>query len=104
MALAAAPAEQAEAMEQLYAGMPDSFLDADQAVDVFVDDDGLIRRLQIATPVCIESVRRHGAVVDDHRRLLRLRRRRLDRGTADCTPMSRSDLGAAGPVADDRVT
>jgi hypothetical protein len=49
-ALAAAPTEQAEAMEQLYAGMPDSFLDAEQTMDVFVDDDGLVRRMQIESP------------------------------------------------------
>ena len=48
-AIAAMPEDQAEALEQMYATLPPSFLDAEQAVDVFVDDDGLVRRMQVAT-------------------------------------------------------
>lgn len=53
--MAAAPDEQADAMEELYADMPDSFLDAEQTLDVFVDADGLVRRMQIATPAVTAS-------------------------------------------------
>lgn len=48
-ALAAMPDEQAQALEQMYATLPPSFLDAEQAVDVFIGDDGLVRRMQVAT-------------------------------------------------------
>ena len=48
-ALAAMPEDQADALEQMYASLPRSFLDTEQAVDVFVDDDGLVRRMQVAT-------------------------------------------------------
>ncbi|HMQ24463.1 MAG TPA: hypothetical protein PKA98_00620 [Acidimicrobiales bacterium] len=48
-AIAAMPEDQADALEQMYATLPRSFLDTEQAVDVFVDDDGLVRRMQVAT-------------------------------------------------------
>jgi hypothetical protein len=48
--LDAAPEEQAEALERLYESLPESYLDATQAVDVFIDDDGLTRRIQVASP------------------------------------------------------
>jgi len=48
-AIAAMPEDQADALEQMYAALPRSFLDTEQAVDVFVDDDGLVRRMQVAT-------------------------------------------------------
>lgn len=48
--LAALPEDQAEALEELYAELPSSYLDAQQQVDVFVDADGLLRRMQLASP------------------------------------------------------
>lgn len=48
--LGALPEEQAEALEELYAELPSSYLDAEQHVDVFIDDDGLLRRMQLASP------------------------------------------------------
>ncbi len=49
-AIDAARGDGAEALDQLFAGMPDSFLDAEQHADVFVDDSGLLRRMQVASP------------------------------------------------------
>lgn len=49
-AIDAARGDGAEALDQLFAGMPDSFLDAEQHADVFVDDGGLLRRMQVASP------------------------------------------------------
>lgn len=48
-AIGAMPAAQADALEQTYAALPPSFLGTEQAVDVFVDGDGLVRRMQVAT-------------------------------------------------------
>lgn len=48
-AIAAMPDEQGEALRQMYDTLPQSFLETEQAVDVFVDDDGLVRRMQVAT-------------------------------------------------------
>ena len=48
-AIAVMPEAQADALEQMYAELPRSFLEAEQAVDVFVDRDGLVRRIQVAT-------------------------------------------------------
>lgn len=49
-AIDAAGGDGAAALDQLFAGMPDSFLDAEQHADVFVDDGGLLRRMQVASP------------------------------------------------------
>lgn len=48
-AISAMPEDQAAALEQMYSTLPQSFLDTRQAVDVFVDGDGLVRRMQVAT-------------------------------------------------------
>ena len=45
-AIVAAPDDR----DDLLLGLPASFLDAEQQVDVFVDEDGLPRRIQVATP------------------------------------------------------
>lgn len=48
-AIEATREDQAAALEEMYAALPPNLLDAEQAVDVFVDDEGLVRRMQVAT-------------------------------------------------------
>lgn len=49
-ALDAAIGDQADTLEDAVGSFSDEMLDAELAVDVFVDDDGLLRRVEIETP------------------------------------------------------
>lgn len=96
-AIAALPEDQADSLEQMYAGLPPSYLDAEQAVDVFVDDDGLVRRMQVeSTSTDVEGVPLPATTtILDY----------FDFGAditveapSDCTAVSTSPFGAAGDL------
>lgn len=94
-ALSALSEEQALALEQMSAGLPPSYLDAEQAVDVFIDDDGLMRRMQVESA----STEVQGVSLPPTTTILDY----FDFGAdvtveapADCTAVSSSPFGAAG--------
>ncbi len=95
--LEALPEEQAAALEELYAELPASFLDTEQQVDVFVDDDGLLRRMQLASP----SMDLQGVALPASTTILDY----FDFGAditieapADCTAVTTSPFGPAGDL------
>lgn len=95
--LAALPEEQAEALEAMYAELPSSFLDAEQQVDVFVDDDGLLRRMQVASP----SVDLQGVALPASTTILDYFDFAADidiEAPSDCTEVSTSPFGPSGDL------
>ena len=91
------PEDQADALRELYAILPSDYLDTEQRVDVFVDGDGLLRRVQVASPGPDVS----GVSVPDSTTILDYFDFGVDvavEAPAGCDPASSSPLGLGGDL------
>ncbi|MCB1016344.1 MAG: hypothetical protein KDB10_14705 [Acidimicrobiales bacterium] len=96
-ALDVLPEDQADALRELYAILPSDYLDTEQRVDVFVDGDGLLRRVQVASPGPDVS----GVSVPDSTTILDYFDFGVDvavEAPAGCDPASSSPLGLGGDL------